>query len=490
MKTKLFISTLFICLSAQMLFGQQSTQVISKQQLDTILLNNTRIEPEWVTAFPSHYSNNGFIKVGNQQNIYLLNKGNITKHDTKGNILWQTKTMVLEYNESQSHYYIQNIILDNQGNLFVLANMPSNGGIVKIYSADSTFINYTITAKLFALIKYDSNGIMQKTYWYSVVGNSANFGEISIDKNGNFYLAGTYTKSERTSINTNSIGDSDAYPDNKEYPGIGYCLMKINNNMEKEWIQLGELNGEYHVGNLTTDNNGNLFITGKIKGTVKIGENYFSSTDHFYRRNLIVIKFDNKGNLLWANDFSRKEFGETYIEKIAADTKGNLYFAVNMHNGNTSSLSKITPGGKVEWEITVNSKSKNKYSDYNQHYSYFFENIVIDENDNVYFAGQGYQNFFSFPNKKTYQIDANFFIGSFNSKGELQFLKAAAGEGGKAQCRSIAIHKNNLFVLARYQEKTQFKAITLENKSKNEPDGLDQYSAWLAKYDLKKIYEK
>ena len=506
MKTKLFISALLVFLSAQMLFGQQSTrgkkktpeqnlptQMLSKQQSDTILLDNTRMEPEWVTAFPSGASSlaGGIISLDNQGNIYLFNNGNITKCDPKGTMVWQTNTILsikhisgYDLSETERRNYAQNIVLDHQGNLFVLANIPY-GGTCRVYSADSTYIDYTITSNSVAFIKYDTNGMMQKTYWYSVVGNSANLGHISIDKNGNFYLAGWYARSTKYPPGGGIY--SNVTDDNKAHPGIGYCLMKINNNMEKEWVQLGELSGRYSVAAITTDSNDNVYIAGHVTDTVKIGENYFSTSSHYHRKS-IVIKFDNNGNLIWASDFSREEYGDSRfrIQKIAADTKGNSYLAENENGGNTSSLSKITPDGKIEWRILVFCpKSRNYGKYYSQSYSYFFENIVTDENDNVYFAGQGYQNIFSFPNKKTYKLDANLFVGSFNSEGELRFLKAGGGEGG-GRCRSIAIHENNLFVLAGYRGIVRFGTITLVDKGKNK----DDYSVWLAKYDLKKIYKK
>ena len=251
--------------------------------------------------------------------------------------------------------------------------------------------------------------------------------------------------------------------------------------MEKEWEQLGEITGNFGISATVIDDENNIYVEGFVTDTVKIGEQYFTAKQSCFKS--VVMKFDPQGNILWATDTINKEnYNHGYITKIAIDTKGNLYIAANRHNNYESFLSKINPYGKMEWQVRANY-----YNGYSQHYSYFFEDIAVDENDNVYFAGQGYITTFSSKDDKTYTLDARFFVGSYDSEGKMRFLRAAGGAGSDSRCRSIAILEDNLFVLARYEGTIRFKSNTFHKMGGSRDTNFNAWFAKYSKYDLRMV---
>jgi len=192
MNKKLFIFSVLLFLSMQ-LFGKGT---------DTIIVNNTRIEPEWVTAFPSHYST-GVIKKDNQGNILVLdqyqrtdlrnsakllwNTNVLSKYSTNGELLWSTN---IQQNPSK-----QALAIDSQGNIFVLANVVN--GVIQIHLTDSTFTTFYSKRNPVCVIKYNEDGKMIKPYFFSYSKNFY-FGYMNIDKNDNLYISGYYHNLDET----------------------------------------------------------------------------------------------------------------------------------------------------------------------------------------------------------------------------------------------------------------------------------------------------
>ena len=82
---------------------------------------------------------------------------------------------------------------------------------------------------------------------------------------------------------------------------------------------------EYDEGqSVTVDSSGNVYTTGKFKGTVDFDPGAettnLTSNGNF---DVFVSKLDSSGNLVWAKSFGGTN--EDQSESVAVDSSGNVY---------------------------------------------------------------------------------------------------------------------------------------------------------------------
>ena len=147
----------------------------------------------------------------------------------------------------------QGIVLDSSGNVYVSED---------IWTGD----NVTLT-------KYNSSGIVQWSQTLSSSGNDYVEG-IAIDSSNNIFITGRTTGA--FDGNTH-VGNSDAF------------LIKYDSSGNKQWtIQIGT--SAYENGrSVTTDTNGNIFLTGETSGSLD-GNTLIGGVDAFLTKyNLSLI---------------------------------------------------------------------------------------------------------------------------------------------------------------------------------------------------------
>ncbi|MCK5050684.1 MAG: SBBP repeat-containing protein [Candidatus Cloacimonetes bacterium] len=220
----------------------------------------------------------------------------VAKMDANGNWLWATQAGGISSN------YGYAIAIDDNGNSYVTG----------LFGGTITFGSYSLTSSgnwdIF-IAKIDSNG---NWLWATKAGGVSNDGGyvITIDDNGNSYVTGWFYSYLATfgPYSLTSSGSSDIF------------VAKMDANGNWLWAkQAGGISCDYGYG-ITTDDNGNSYVTGCFADTATFGS--YSLTSSGYQ-DVFVAKMDANGNWLWAT-----KAGGTFDDKgngITLDDAGNSY---------------------------------------------------------------------------------------------------------------------------------------------------------------------
>jgi len=190
------------------------------------------------------------------------------------------------------------------------------------------------------LLKYDSSG---NFLWSSIIGGFAyqTCYDITIDSNGNIYLAGL----------------------NGSSPSYNYLVVKLDNSGNHLWNRTWggtDSDQAYAVG---TDSFDNVYITGFT--------NSFGSTT----KDITLVKYDTNGNKLW-----NRTWGSLYEDNaygIGFDSAGYIYVGGYQLFGDVFIL-KYGSEGTLLWNKTWQKSDS---------YDHWCHDLIIDDNDKIYFAG-------------------------------------------------------------------------------------------------------
>jgi Domain of unknown function (DUF4114)/Beta-propeller repeat len=222
----------------------------------------------------------------------------ITKLNSSGKFLWAQK---LGGTSSDSGY---SITIDGVGNTYVtgvLNTISSPGNInapTNAYTSDDAFIT-----------KLDDKG---NVLWTKNLGGAflADRGiGITSDITGNIYATGYFSGTTTFgNITLTSAGNQDAF------------ITKLDSGGNFLWAQkLGGTFSDSGVG-ITSDEAGNIYVTGIFRDTTSFGSTTLTSAGD---EDAFVAKFDNNGKALWA-----KNLGSTGVDEglgIVTDGLGNVY---------------------------------------------------------------------------------------------------------------------------------------------------------------------
>jgi hypothetical protein len=185
----------------------------------------------------------------------------LVKYNNTGNVLWAKRAGGSNNDEAFG------ITTDKYGNVFVTGTF---------FSTTLAFGSTTLTNPGFFLTKYDPNGNL--LWAKDAVGRS--FGHtagncVATDTSGNVFVTGSYPAGNYSEIfveKYNAIGN--VIWTNYSTNSIGYCL----------------------GGGITTDMNGNVFITGYSTASTK-----FTSNAMWGLPGVFVVSYSNSGIFLWVS---------------------------------------------------------------------------------------------------------------------------------------------------------------------------------------------
>ena len=193
--------------------------------------------------------------------------------------------------------------LDAQQNVYITGRVISTGNNSDI-----------------CIVKYNSAGVQQWAVTYNGPGN--NWDEaagLAVDISGNIYVAG---------ITLNSSSNYDI------------VVIKYNSAGLQQWAQIwnGANNLDEESGEVITDNNGNIYVTGS---TVTSGMDY----------NYITLKYNSSGVLQWAKQYNNPINSGDRAMLIACDGI-NIYVtgtSTAQTTGTDFLTIKYSPGGDSLW---------------------------------------------------------------------------------------------------------------------------------------------
>jgi hypothetical protein len=240
----------------------------------------------------------------------------------------------------------------------------------------------------YIITKYDSNG---KTIWQNI----EDFGEhdssvsVNIDESGNSYIIGSnydakYDNNGKqvyfNALTNSNIVTSRSFIDAGDNIYLlatpstsGINIYKYDKNGKQVWV-----NQYQYPGHLTTlptgftlDTNGNIYITG-----------FTSDPSDAPNDRLLLLKYDNQGNLLWSVQDDGLMQGNTAIGPVV-DNNGNIYVtgSILKPNGNSTTnytyvTVKYDTNGTKQWE-----------SDYTTGFGSPTD-IKVDPNGNIIVVGE------------------------------------------------------------------------------------------------------
>lgn len=280
------------------------------------------------------------------------------------------------------------IATDISGNIFVTGF---------VYSNPMVYTDY-------ATLKYDPLGNL---IWSRIFNGPANGDDsgraVAVDLSGNVYVTGQV----KFSSTPYAIRD--------------YGTVKYDNNGNQIWFRNynGPPNQDDHACDITTDNSGNIYVTGKSTGvfldyaTIKYasdasvlwvqrysgpgggidvarqvvvdnngnvyvtGVSFGGETDYDYA----TIKYTSDGAFVWVNRYNGPANSTDEANALALDQAGNIYvtgFSIGSGTGRDWLTIKYDPDGNTVWEHRYNGPGNNDDIAYD---------LIIDQYNNVFVTG-------------------------------------------------------------------------------------------------------
>lgn len=254
------------------------------------------------------YSSTGIATSGAHQTTFaggsMPGDGFIAKFGPYGTLYWAT------YYGGSGTDYAWSITSDKPyGYVVVAGNTYSTSGI----ATTGAFQTIKSGSEDAFIVKFDPYGVI---VWGTYFGGSGNDRAYSIktDPNGNVIAAG-YTGSATGIANTGAYQTTIA----SLYDGF---IIKFNSSGARQWSTYVGGNGSDYLYGLTSNNNGDIFVTGytlSTSGIATIGafQTTQTSSDAF------IVKFNSSGGRLWGTYYGGNQLD--CATGIALDIAGNVY---------------------------------------------------------------------------------------------------------------------------------------------------------------------
>ena len=205
----------------------------------------------------------------------------VAKYDTSGNLIWARQAGGSSFEGGKS------VAVDNNSNVYNTGVFKGTVTFKDTTSSQITLISYG--DQDIYISKYDSSG---NIIWVKQAGgNLWDYGNsIATDKNDNVYVTGSFYESavfEDTTLT--SRGERDMF------------VLKLDSAGNRMWLkQLGS-SGKDLGRFLYTDNNDNFYLVGNFQETISIGDTSLTSNSTYeFATNVFIAKFKITGEFVWA----------------------------------------------------------------------------------------------------------------------------------------------------------------------------------------------
>ncbi|PJZ29485.1 SBBP repeat-containing protein [Leptospira kmetyi] len=215
--------------------------------------------------------------------------------------------------------------------------------------------------------KYNSSGSKQWTRLMGVAGDQTIAYGITSDSSGNVYTVGE----------TNGALDGEAFFGTPDFADRNFFIVKFDSNGNKQWTRLLGVTGYTSASSVTTDNIGNIYVTGtSISGLD--GQTFSGGGTGYF-----IVKYNPSGTKQWTKLFSGpKPTG------IACDSNGRIYLTgyttnmttmdgVSVNGTNDAFLIQFDVNGSKVWTKLSGATGKDTRSN----------GITSDSFGNIYITG-------------------------------------------------------------------------------------------------------
>ena len=346
---------------------------------------------------------------------------------------------------------------------------------------------FLIIAIIAANITFAQNGHWQ---WAVTAGDGgvAQAKETVIDNNGDIYAIGNFEGAIQFGSTTlASKGKKDVWIAKYSNSGIPLWATSIGSTLDDEG------NG------ITTDQNGNIYITGTYKNTLFITStdslDYTYNPDNYPYEDAYLIKLDNRGGLEW-----EKQLGGIYEEHtggVKTDNFGNVYVAgvfgagssadtvfayfgndtLKAYKGSNAYIAKYDTSGNIVWAKSIGEEGNDET----------ITSIDLDSVGNIYAAGSFeyvmYIDHLILYSEFVGDITGDLYIAKFDSAGTAKWATNISGQKttpgmspGTIWETNISVASDGSVAIAGYYERCDI--VFVENGTKlKEMGGKDVFMA-------------
>ena len=234
----------------------------------------------------------------------------IVKYNSSGAILWA-------HSFGGSRQDIANsLTTDLAGNIYVTGSFDSR---TLFFGTDSLINSGNFPTSDIFIAKYSSSGTL---LWAKSAGGAR--GDVSyslsIDNSNNLYVTG-YFWSPTIVFGTDTLTNSDPSG------GADMFLAKYSSAGTVVWAKRADGNNAANLTFLSTDVNGNIYITGDFNdSSIVFGTTTLTNTgNNIDSMDIFIVKYSPTGTVLWAKSVGT--VNNEFVHSISTDVSGNVYLA-------------------------------------------------------------------------------------------------------------------------------------------------------------------
>lgn len=322
--------------------------------------------------------------------------GFVAKFDLSGNVLWANAI------NGNDQVWGVDVTTDSNNNVYVTGYFyaptiyfTANDSIKKTEGSSSDVF----------LVKYSSNGDFQ--WAKSGAGTYSLAKSVTCDSQNNVIISGSYngmiTFSETDAASTLT----------------GIYLAKYDGQGNLIWLKSGTSNSQCWFNDLISDDDNNIYATGKISQTIKFGA---YTVPNIGGDDMVISKFNSSGDLMWmeveGNDYPASTTVSNYDcgNSIALDQNGNVFVGGSLLDTIDASGQGMTSyqfATIVKYDNNGMQLWLNKYGDNEVN---IIKNIALDNNGDPLVIGN-YSGEFAIGSYQlpTQSSDSRAFLAKFNS---------------------------------------------------------------------------
>lgn len=232
------------------------------------------------------------------------------------------------YYGGNDHDNLNDIAVDKDDNIFITGHSLSLDFPTKNAGGGAYFQGTHAGWGAMIITKFNNIGIqLWSTFYDGGFGSS-----IDTDENGNVFITGSAYGTFPTQNSyggtyfqeTHAGGDWDAF------------ILKFNTNGVRQWATYYGGDFDDRGSAITTDDNGNVFVTGTTKSsnfpTQNSGDGaYFQGTKAvagaWWEEDLFILKFNTNGVRQWATYYGGSYYDRIGNNSLSVDGNGNLFIA-------------------------------------------------------------------------------------------------------------------------------------------------------------------
>ncbi|HBY19785.1 MAG TPA: hypothetical protein DEG71_02065, partial [Clostridiales bacterium] len=355
----------------------------------------------------------------------------IAKYNTDGECIWAKSAGGTKYD------YGSSITIDNLGNIYITGNFTDTANFgTHVITSNTGSVNAFIA-------KYNTDG---ECIWVKSNGGEKG-NSITTDVLGNIYVTGdfygTVIFGDDTLVNTSSSSD--------------VFITKYNSNGECLWAKSAGGNGVNHGRSITIDGLGNIYITGNFGGTITFGTHTLSSLGEVF-----VAKYDSNGECLWAKSaggeldygfsITTDNLGNVYVTGSFSGTATFGKYIINSLGGDDIFVAKYDSNGECIWVKQAGS--------YHNDHGY---GIVSDGLGYIYFTGSflGTATFGKYIINSLGGDDI--FVAKYDSNGECIWVKQAGGKSSDVGYSITIDDLENIYITGEFDNSVTFDNHSLSS---------------------------